>query len=217
ADYHERLAHPEPVGDDADQDHREDIEAPVPVAQPVSVLDREAEHGGQVDHGERDGCVVDQQHDRHRDGRDDDVGLEQLAERMPQRRLDVRIGQALGLGLDQRAVAHGHHQLVAQPRGQFLEPDQRDHEHDQAGDAADAVLVGPEPVVVDDGGYGGTAHHRDDQAADHRAAGPEAHGRGPAHLRGEVPDQGGGGDEADALYEADDPALDGERPLVGRG
>ena len=60
------------------------------------------------------------------DGRDDHVGLEQLAERVPQRGLDV---DPLGPGLDQRPVAHRHHQLVAQPRGQFPQPDQGDHEH----------------------------------------------------------------------------------------
>ena len=217
ADHHERLAHPEPVRDEADQDHRDDVEPPVPVAQPVGVLDREPEHGRQVDHGEPDGGVVDQQHDRYGDRGDDDVGLEQLAERVLQCRLDVLLGQALGPGLDQRAVMQGHHQLVAQRRGQFPQPDERDHEHDQPGDAADAVLVGPEPGVGHDRGNGGAAHHRHDQAAHHRAAGPEAHGRGPAHLRGEVADQRGGGHQADALDEADHEGRDGERPLAGHG
>src|SRR5262249_48011154 len=70
---------------------------------------------------------------------------------------------------------------------------------------------------VQNRGDGRTAHHRDDQAAEHRAAGPEAHGRGPAHLRGEIPDQRGGGHQADALDEADHEPRDGERPLVGHG
>ena len=39
ADHHEGLAHPEPVGDDPDQDHRDDVEAPLPVAEAVGILD----------------------------------------------------------------------------------------------------------------------------------------------------------------------------------
>ena len=54
--------------------------------------------------------------------------------------------------------------------------------HDQPDDAADAVLVRPDPRVMNDGGDGGAADDRDDQAPDDRAAGPEPHGRGPAHL-----------------------------------
>ncbi len=56
------------------------------------------------------------------------------------------------------------------------------------------------------------ADDRDDEAAEHRAAGPEAHGRGTADLRGEVADQGWGGHQADALDHADDETLNGEGP-----
>ena len=62
ADHHERLTDPEPVGDHPDQDHRDDVEAPVPVAQPVGVGGGKAEHGRGVDDEEPDGGVVDQQH-----------------------------------------------------------------------------------------------------------------------------------------------------------
>ena len=62
-----------------------------------------------------------------------------------QRGLDVEAG---GPGLDQRAVAHRHHQLVPQPRLELLQAEERDDEHDEADDAADAVLVGQKCRVV---------------------------------------------------------------------
>src|ERR1700677_1514084 len=212
ADHHERLPYVEPVGDDPDQDDPDDVEAPVPVAKPVGVLDREVEHGDEVDDGEADRGVVDQQHDRDGDGGDDDVRLEQLPERVPQSRLDV---DPLGPGLDQRAVPRRHHQLVPQLRGELLQPDQGDREDDDPDSAADAVFGRPEPRVADDRRNGGTADDRHDQAAQDRAAGPEAHRGGPSHLRGEVADQRGSGDQADALDHADREALDAEDPLTG--
>src|SRR5205085_2448227 len=98
---HERLADPELVGDESEGDDGDDVEAPVPVAQGVAVVDREAEDGGEEYEGETDGGVVDEQEERDAEGGEDHVHLEQLAPRVAQRSRDVN---ALGPGLDQRPV-----------------------------------------------------------------------------------------------------------------
>src|SRR6266704_2017975 len=45
------------------------------------------------------------------------------------------------------AVVHRHHELVTQAGRQLPQPDQRDQEDHESGDAADDVLVRPVPGV----------------------------------------------------------------------
>jgi hypothetical protein len=114
--------------------------------------------------------------------------------------------------LDQRPVTHAHHQLVTQSRRQLAQPDQRDHRDDEPDDAADVELVAPvgmrRQCVA---GYLG-----DDEAAQNRPEGPEAHRRAPPHLRREVADQRGCRDQRDPLDQAHQGEQDRVRRLVVR-
>ncbi len=203
ADHHERLAHLEPVREQPGDDQTDDVGRPVPVGEGVGPLLAVAEDGGEVDDEVADGGEVEQQEHADGEGRADDVQPHHLPPAALQRLLRV---QALGPGLDQCPVAQADHDLVADPRRQLAQAQQRDHEDDQGGRAGVAQLVLPVGGVQRAAGDRG-----DHQAADDRAHGPVAHGRRPAQLRGEVPDQGGGGDQDDALDEADH----GEEQQVG--
>ena len=66
--------------------------------------------------------------------------------------------------------------------------------------AADVELEPPVGVAV----QRVAGDHGDDEAAEHRTEGPEAHRGAAADLRGEVADQRGRRDQHDALDEADD-------------
>src|SRR5215469_15258297 len=212
--HHERLADPEPVRQHANANQRNDVEAPFPVAETVGVLESNAEHSSHEDHEEADCGVVDQEHHGDRDRRHDNVCLQQLPPRVLQRLLNV---DPLGPRFDQRTVPHRHHELVTKLRRQLPQAEERDRENEQTYDAADFVLVRPEPRRGDYGRDGVGADDRDDQAAQDRAAGPEPHGRGTADLWGEVTDQRRGRHQANAFDDADNKALDRVGPLVRRG
>ena len=70
---HDRFPDPEPVGDDPEEDHRDEIEPPGPVPERVTVVDREAEDGREVDESEADRREVDEQEQGDAERRDDHV------------------------------------------------------------------------------------------------------------------------------------------------
>ena len=141
ADDHERLADPDLVGDEADDEQADGVEGPVPVAERVRLGLAEAEDGLEVDREEADRDVVDDQEDADREGRADDVELEHLAERV----LAALASTSMPLA---RASISARSRLLtiswsrsdgASSRSQNSAID----DDDQADDAADGVLVLP--------------------------------------------------------------------------
>ncbi len=205
-DQHERLAHPQPVGEQPDDDQGDDVRPPEPGVEPVGLGDREVEPVGVlegdrvVDGEEAGGGVVDEQEHRDAEGRADQVPLEDLAPWALGGGQNLASGQTAGPRFDQRPVPGRDHQLVAELGRQVLHEEQADDEGGQGGDARDDELAVPVLAEVAEGVGGDDAG---DQAAGHRADGPEAHGRGPAELRAEVADQGRGGHQDGPLHQAD--------------
>ena len=205
ADEHERLPDPEPVREHADQDHRDDVNPQVPVAEAIA-RPRSRRSGSRA---ESDGRVVEARRG-DRDRRDHDIGLEELAERVLQRRLDV---DALGLCLDQRPVPS------SPSAGPAAAATARAGEigaiTNQPDVSADPVLVG----VRTRGSWttAGTVRLPTTETIrlEHWPARPEAHHR-TRPTCGEKSDQRGSRHQADALDHADHEALDREHPLRSR-
>ena len=112
-DDHERLAHPQVVRDQTGDDEGERVGDPVPVGERVGLGLRIAVDGREVDDREAGGDVVQQQEQADRERGPEDARPDHLAPEALGEVLELQAGSAR---LDQDAVAHGHHQLVADPR-----------------------------------------------------------------------------------------------------
>ncbi len=202
-EHHERLADPDLVGDHPDDDEHHRVERPVPGVDAVGVRRRLVEHDGPVDDQHADRGVVDEEEQRDRQGRRDEVPLHHRAKRVGQGGLDI---DTAGPRLDQGPLLHRDHQLVPELRGQVLQEEEGDHKYPHADDPREDELVLPRVQVVDGAG-GDQAGH---QAPHCRPQGPEPHGRAPSHLGGEVPDESRRHHQDDPLEEPDERVGDRE-------
>ena len=217
-DEHEGLAHLERIGEQPDDDQRDDVGRPEPRVEPVGLGHREVgavgvlEDDRVVDGEEAGRGVVQQQEQRDAEGRADEIPLEDLAPRVLGRLQQLVLGQAACPRLDQRLVAGGHHELVPELRREILQEEERDDEDDEGGDARNdelALPVGLAEVIQRVQG-----HERGDETPRHRANRPKPHGRGPAELRAEVPHQCRRGHEDGAFDNTDQAGDDEVGPLI---